>query len=456
MLELFENLSKSLDNAYNEETTISVLRDFFIKNFKITNLSIYIYDEKHKILKDFAKEWSKIDINDKTADKKLLDDFTLLADTKVIISNNELKYGLYRQNKCWGFLKFTGITDENLIEFLKLATFIISLKIQNILLAESMQKNIDFHELIRNIAKIIETQYELNYIIPLIGEMIDKFMTNCLIYIFVKNEGKFELLWPANCNDKNIINTINIPFEKDECRIIANGKTGIFPLVNENKILGCIAAKNMELEELDDTDINYLKQLAKQSSATINRANVYAEILKHATLDALTGFYNRRQLEERIKQETSKAKRQKTPLCAIMIDIDFFKRINDLYGHAAGDLVLKTVSKTMRSQLREYDIAGRYGGEEFAILLPFTRTEEAIMVAERLRQSVENKKIDLSKVNQQIQNKIINATISLGIYEFKDSNTAQDLLKNADMALYKAKETGRNKVVVKIDEQKYL
>ena len=456
MLELFENLSKSLDNAYNEETTISVLRDFFIKNFKITNLSIYIYDEKHKILKDFAKEWSKIDINDKTADKKLLDDFTLLADTKVIISNNELKYGLYRQNKCWGFLKFTGITDENLIEFLKLATFIISLKIQNILLAESMQKNIDFHELIRNIAKIIETQYELNYIIPLIGEMIDKFMTNCLIYIFVKNEGKFELLWPANCNDKNIINTINIPFEKDECRIIANGKTGIFPLVNENKILGCIAAKNMELEELDDTDINYLKQLAKQSSATINRANVYAEILKHATLDALTGFYNRRQLEERIKQETSKAKRQKTPLCAIMIDIDFFKRINDLYGHAAGDLVLKTVSKTMRSQLREYDIAGRYGGEEFAILLPFTRTEEAIMVAERLRQSVENKKIDLSKVNQQIQNKIINATISLGIYEFKDSNTAQDLLKNADMALYKAKETGRNKVVVKIDEQQYL
>ena len=456
MLELFENLSKSLDNAYNEETTISVLRDFFIKNFKITNLSIYIYDEKHKILKDFAKEWSKIDINDKTADKKLLDYFTLLADTKVIISNNELKYGLYRQNKCWGFLKFTGITDENLIEFLKLATFIISLKIQNILLAESMQKNIDFHELIRNIAKIIETQYELNYIIPLIGEMLDKFMTNCLIYIFVKNEGKFELLWPANCNDKNIINTINIPFEKDECRIIANGKTGIFPLVNENKILGCIAAKNMELEELDDTDINYLKQLAKQSSATINRANVYAEILKHATLDALTGFYNRRQLEERIKQETSKAKRQKTPLCAIMIDIDFFKRINDLYGHAAGDLVLKTVSKTMRSQLREYDIAGRYGGEEFAILLPFTRTEEAIMVAERLRQSVENKKIDLSKVNQQIQNKIINATISLGIYEFKDSNTAQDLLKNADMALYKAKETGRNKVVVKIDEQQYL
>ena len=75
---------------------------------------------------------------------------------------------------------------------------------------------------------------------------------------------------------------------------------------------------------LTNSDINNLEQLAKQSSATINRANVYSEILKHATLDALTGFYNRRHLEERIKQETAKAKRQKTPLCAIMTDIDFF------------------------------------------------------------------------------------------------------------------------------------
>ena len=196
--------------------------------------------------------------------------------------------------------------------------------------------------------------------------------------------------------------------------------------------------------ELSEYDINYLEQLSKQSAITINRANVYAEILKHATLDALTGFYNRRQLEERIKQETAKAKRQKTPLCAIMTDIDFFKRVNDIYGHAAGDLV----SKTMRSQLREYDIAGRYGGEEFALLLPFTKTEEAVMVAERLRKAVENKKIDLSKVNQEFPHKIINVTISVGIYEFKNQDKAEELLKKADKALYEAKETGRNKIVV--------
>ena len=303
----------------------------------------------------------------------------------------------------------------------------------------------------RNIAKIIETQYELSYIIPLIGEMIDKFMTDLLVYIFVKNDAKFELMWPSNCNDKRITAFLDNLEDTPKSIILNNGKTGLFPLVNENRILGCIAAKSTG-DDITETDVNYLEQLAKQSSATINRANVYAEILKHATLDALTGFYNRRQLEERIKQETAKAKRQKTPLCAIMIDIDFFKRINDIYGHAAGDLVLKTVSKTMRSQLREYDVAGRYGGEEFAILLPFTKTEEAVMVAERLRQAVENKKIDLSKINHEMPNKIIDVTISLGIYELKPSDNAGDLLKEADKALYQAKETGRNRIIIKTDE----
>ena len=227
----------------------------------------------------------------------------------------------------------------------------------------------------------------------------------------------------------------------------------MFPLVNENTLLGCIAAKSMGTE-FNETDINYLEQLAKQSSSTINRAIVYAEILKHATMDALTGFYNRHQLEERIKQETSKAKRQNTPLCVIMTDIDFFKRVNDTYGHAAGDLVLQTVSKTIRSKLREYDIAGRYGGEEFALLLPNTRTEEAIMVAERLRKAVENKKVDFSKINSEKTNATINVTISSGIYEFKKSDTSDDLLKKADKALYEAKESGRNRIVVNKDEQK--
>lgn len=451
MLDLLENLSKSLDEVYNATGVIDTLRDFFSKNFNICKFSIYIFDAEKNRLNDLSKEFNNTDLSDSdNSVNEKLEIFQKIKN-KYLINNQNLYYVIQKQGKNIGLLEFENFKDNSILDFLNIASFIISLKIQNIILAETMQKNIDFHELIRNIAKIIETQYDLNYIIPLIGEMIDKFLTNHLTYIFIQNNNKFELLWPSKCNDENIIKNLEIITEKDKSLITANRKTGLFPLVNENRILGCIVTKSMGAD-ITENDINYLEQIAKQSSATINRANVYAEILKHATLDALTGFYNRRQLEERIKQETAKAKRQKTPLCAIMIDIDFFKRINDQYGHTAGDLVLKTVSKTMRSQLREYDIAGRYGGEEFAILLPFTKTDEAVMVAERLRQAVENKIIDLSKVNQEIANKNINATISLGIYQFKTTDAPQDLLKKADEALYQAKETGRNKVVIKADE----
>ncbi len=452
MLNLFEILSKSLDNGYDAESVYNILRDFFSKNFNTTDLEIFVINEKQNLLKNFSKDWIYSDENKiKDFDKKLI--LSKITENTYFLNEDYLYYILPKNCQPIGFLKIKSGNTVEIIEFLKTASYLISLKIQNILLAKSMQKNIDFHEIVRNIAKIIETQYELSYIIPLIGEMIDKFMTNHLIYIFIKNNEKFELTWPSKCSDNSIYSILeNLP-PKSEYKITNSEKTGFFPLISENKLIGCIVVKSME-NKISNIEISYLEQLAKQSSATINRANVYAEILKHATLDALTGFYNRRQLEERIKQETAKAKRQKTPLCAIMIDIDFFKRINDIYGHAAGDLVLKTVSKTMRSQLREYDVAGRYGGEEFAVLLPFTKTEEAFMVAERLRKSVENTKIDLSKINHEIQNKIINVTISLGIYEFKYSDDCDSLLKEADKALYIAKESGRNKIVVRTDDKK--
>lgn len=451
MLDLLENLSKSLDETYNHKSIVSAVRDFFIQNFKVDRVDIYVFDEKFNIIKDFSNDWFNPDTDIPKSDE-LTKILNKLSEKKAATVKNAIYFTLPKRGKSIGFLKFEGGNKSRLEEFLKNASYIISLKIQNIILAENMQKNIDFHELMRNIAKIIETQYELNYVVPLIGEMIDTFLSNLLTYIFIKENSEFKLLWPSNCKDNNILNAIKNLNDNPEIRIIENHKIGLFPLVNDNRILGCIAAKAM-YSKLTEYDINYLEQLAKQSSVTINRANVYSEILKHATLDALTGFYNRRQLEERIKQETAKAKRQNTPLCAIMTDIDFFKHVNDIHGHAAGDLVLKNVSKTIRSQLREYDIAGRYGGEEFAILLPFTRMEEAVMVAERLRNSVEKNVIDLSKVNPDSPQKTINVTISIGIYEFKNSDNPEDLLKKADKALYEAKETGRNKVITNKDEK---
>ena len=124
-------------------------------------------------------------------------------------------------------------------------------------------------------------------------------------------------------------------------------KIGVFPLLGENDITGCIVAYSA-IDKLTDEEISYISELTKQSSVTLDRANAYSEILQNATLDALTGLNNRRQFEVRLKEQYAIANRQDTPLCAIMIDIDYFKKFNDTYGHAIGDIVLKTVANIIK------------------------------------------------------------------------------------------------------------
>ena len=182
-----------------------------------------------------------------------------------------------------------------------------------------------------------------------------------------------------------------------------------------------------------------MEQLTRQAAATINRANTYSTILQYATLDALTNLNNRRQFETRLNQEIAITKRQNNPLCAMMIDIDFFKKVNDTYGHAAGDEVLREVAATIKEALRESDIPSRYGGEEFAVLLPFTKIDEAKVVGERLRKAVEEKKITINKDEE--NQKDINVTISMGLAEYDGNETGEVLFERADKALYKAKTT---------------
>jgi diguanylate cyclase and metal dependent phosphohydrolase len=434
----FEKLSIKLNDTCNATGITRVLEEAF------SAVNIYIYDYTSETLRDFSKSWISIDeFRNKEKAKKLYQIFEELKNNNYLTEDNKLYYALYHGQKLIGILEFSEHLNSETLEFLKVASYLISLKIQNVILLDRMQKNIDFHDAMKNIAKIIETQYETSYIIPIIGEMIDKFVCEHLIYIFINNK----LVWPSACKDDKIFELLKCLNNKSEYILTPDRKIGLFPLISENKLLGCVVTKSTD-NILSEKEISYLEQLTNQAATTINRANVYAEILKHATLDALTGFYNRRQLEERIKQEVSGAKRQKRNLCTIMTDIDYFKNVNDTYGHAAGDLVLKNVSSVIKHQLRDYDIAGRYGGEEFAIILPYTKIEEAQMVAQRLRRAVENTKIDISKVNTDTDEKIIGVTISLGISEYKTGDNEKTLLQKADKALYKAKESGRNRAEV--------
>lgn len=405
------------------------------------------FANKHVLLRLFDELISDVNVNPDYLNKlnTNLKAFEHFMEGGHIQLEDKIVFPVLLKEQLIGCLEFDAPIKNN-FENWEIIAEVIALKIDNIRLSGTINKSLDFHNAMKNIAKIIETQYELNYILPIIGEILDTFIEHHLIYIYLKHNGKMKLMWPSSCLDEKISQRVSKMVSNKECFFSRNKKIGYFPLVSENNVIGYIVTKSTE-DEISSQEIYYLQQLAKQTATTITRAKVYAEILKYATLDALTGFYNRHQLEERVKQEVSHAKRKGNPLCAIMADIDYFKQVNDTYGHAAGDLVLKSISKIMRAQLREYDIAARYGGEEFVILLPNTTQREAKMVAERLRKAVFNKIIDIEKVNIKNSIKTLNVSISIGICEYNTKWKPEELVQNADRALYEAKDTGRNRIV---------
>ncbi len=169
------------------------------------------------------------------------------------------------------------------------------------------------------------------------------------------------------------------------------------------------------------------------------RAN--AELQSMALTDPLTGLRNRRFLSEHLQDLLPVARRYKEPLCCTMIDIDHFKQVNDTYGHPVGDEVLVTLAKLMKSSLREADIVGRYGGEEFIIVSPRTDLKAGHLVTERLRRNVEQTPFQTEKG-------ALNITVSIGfaVYDPANAESAYDLIERADVALYAAKNAGRNQV----------
>lgn len=184
---------------------------------------------------------------------------------------------------------------------------------------------------------------------------------------------------------------------------------------------------------LNDQIVDITRQLEKKN---LQLSEALTTIKKITNTDPLTGILNRRAFQKALKREISFAKRHNLPLSLVIIDIDYFKRINDTYGHDVGDYVLKNFAKIILKSIRHEDIFARFGGEEFVILLPNTNINSAFEVCERIRQKIE--KTSFKRIKEKI-------TASFGISELIENDREVDLIKRADEALYEAKRKGRNR-----------
>ena len=175
----------------------------------------------------------------------------------------------------------------------------------------------------------------------------------------------------------------------------------------------------------------------------IHRSLSVPQLQEEARVDAKTGLFNARHFAAALNEELLRAERFDRPLSLVMADLDLLRDINNTYGHLAGDAVLQGIAEVFRSQLRHYDVPARFGGEEFAILLPETPPEQAFEIAERIRRAVAGRAYDVETSSEPIR-----ATVSIGVAAFpRDGSDANELIHQADLAVYRAKLQGRNRVL---------
>ena len=215
---------------------------------------------------------------------------------------------------------------------------------------------------------------------------------------------------------------------------------------SQGDILGTFAIYHREPHCPDKEDFTIIRQAAELAGIAIDRARDTEQLNRLATTDYLTGLANRRVFFQRLEAEISRVQRSLNPASLLMLDLDHFKDINDRFGHAAGDIALKTFSDIIRQRLRATDVAARVGGEEFALLLPGADAEAAHQFAETLRNVIELTELHMGDALS------IQLTVSIGIAEITPQSSAEEVMSRADQALYLAKNSGRNRICSAADD----
>jgi diguanylate cyclase (GGDEF)-like protein len=220
------------------------------------------------------------------------------------------------------------------------------------------------------------------------------------------------------------------------------------PIKKDHHLFGVLVVVSPRNDILE-TEKNFLSLFAHQIEIGVTIADLFETIKKQAVTDALTGLYNRRQFDYCILKESERALRQKQPFSLITLDLDHLKYINDTFGHAIGDVAISTIAKVLKEKARAIDIAARFGGEEFGVILPGVDSQRAMVAAERIRAAIEAEPIPQVK----------KITASVGVVTFGEhTENVDELLEMADKAMYNAKKSGRNQVKIaqKEDKQNWL
>jgi diguanylate cyclase (GGDEF)-like protein len=239
----------------------------------------------------------------------------------------------------------------------------------------------------------------------------------------------------------------NRPDPRESVRVQARRRNGgvgtiiVAPLLFKDNLYGTVTAwRKLNDHDFNEDDVRLVEALAGQAAVTLRNKYLLAETKQLATIDALTGCLNRRAFFELAEHELKRHQRLQKPFSVVMFDLDHFKSINDQHGHAVGDEVLTAVSARVKQACRNVDIFGRFGGEEFVLLLPETLLDDALEIAERLRQATQ----------QPLHTKAgeLHVTMSLGVTQAEAlDETIDAVLERADTGLYKAKRAGRNRVL---------
>lgn len=219
----------------------------------------------------------------------------------------------------------------------------------------------------------------------------------------------------------------------------------VVPIKHANKLNGLIVLAHHVSKKVDSKEEDFFKIVIKQAYVIIDNAWLYEKVKKLAITDSLTGIYNHGFLYESLCREYSRTERFKLPLVLLMMDIDHFKRINDTYGHLQGDDILRKVALILKNNIRTYDVLGRYGGEEFLVIMPEASLEDGVCLAERIRTAIEQYEFEgvIEGANGPVR-----CTISIGVASYPASGIKkmEDLINKADTLLYRSKVEGRNRV----------